>query len=39
MIILKKENYVLLTVLCKHAHSDLQSTEVFLDVIGTSHIM
>ena len=27
------------TVLCRHAHSDCQSTEAFLYVIGKSNIM
>jgi len=29
----------MLTVLCRHAHSDWQSTEAFLYVTGKSYIM
>ena len=30
---------IMLTILCRHAHSDWQSTEAFLYVIGKSNIM
>ena len=37
LLLTKKTN--MFTVLCRHAHCDWQSTEVFLNIIGKSNIM
>ena len=37
LVLTKKTS--MFTVLCRHAHSDWQSTEAFLYVIGKSNIM